>query len=467
MRTKREKVKLFETTPNIIPPYTLTVSKTQNNEIKVLLPKKSNIKVSKKISLKEPHVDLVSKFSLQQKQADTASKSSLLRSHADSAFKSLLPKSKTETASKLVTSHKIKAEGAIRYDISKNKTFQKLRLNSKTGKKNNMNIMTNKSNLKSGVKEKVSSQYKKKSVFFFHNVINDPKPEWLTATLQRMQHNEEPYNSLILGNNPYTYYHLIDYLSSELQCKQSYFPFTHCYKEQKPNRSLLEGRFHRYLGSSDLKLQKEKIICTSSLSSSFMNEQPQLSYAFDTTSPYDLLDTTLKILTPSYDDTQKKKCQKVSTHATTLIFDKVQLIGKFPITLGENTKLNPYVCLHALRGPIQIGDSNVLEEFVTLRNNCSEPLVIGHNNIIRCHAYISNGTQIGNFNEIGYATLLQDKTVIENHCIVAQGSHLTCETISSDSVVFGRDTLIKRTSLNDLNGIKLAKSPLLATFVSN
>ncbi|XP_053991576.1 uncharacterized protein LOC128883345 isoform X2 [Hylaeus volcanicus] len=438
MRTKREKVKLFETTPNIIPPYTLTVSKTQNNEIKVLLPKKSNIKVSKKISLKEPHVDLVSKFSLQQKQADTASKSSLLRSHADSAFKSLLPKSKTETASKLVTSHKIKAEGAIRYDISKNKTFQKLRLNSKTGKKNNMNIMTNKSNLKSGVKEKVSSQYKKKSVFFFHNVINDPKPEWLTATLQRMQHNEEPYNSLILGNNPYTYYHLIDYLSSELQCKQSYFPFTHCYKEQKPNRSLLEGRFHRYLGSSDLKLQKEKIIYT-----------------------------TLKILTPSYDDTQKKKCQKVSTHATTLIFDKVQLIGKFPITLGENTKLNPYVCLHALRGPIQIGDSNVLEEFVTLRNNCSEPLVIGHNNIIRCHAYISNGTQIGNFNEIGYATLLQDKTVIENHCIVAQGSHLTCETISSDSVVFGRDTLIKRTSLNDLNGIKLAKSPLLATFVSN
>jgi hypothetical protein len=339
MVTQQEKKKLVKRNPNVIPSNILGVSKNQNNNRQILLTKKSSLKITKKSSSKENYENTASKLSLRQSPLDTASK--------------------------LLVSSKMNPEGTLRYDISKQKAPQKPWAKARTGVKNGTNLITNKYSSKSPAQYKMSSQIKKKAEKPTPNLPNEQKPEWLTATLQGIKHNEEPYNSLILGNNPYTYYHLIDYMTCEMQRKPSCVSLPCFYKKQKSNSSLLEGRFQRYLSSIDLKLLEEKKNCTILPSSS--EEKRQLSSALHVPSPYDLLHTTLHTLPPSY-DTEKKPCEKVSIQATTLVLDKVQLIGEFPITVGENTKLHNYVSLYAHSGPIQIGDSNTLEEFVSLRN---------------------------------------------------------------------------------------------------
>jgi dynactin 6 len=75
-------------------------------------------------------------------------------------------------------------------------------------------------------------------------------------------------------------------------------------------------------------------------------------------------------------------------HNALICDDKVELIGD--ITVGSRTLIHPNVKIHALAGPIFIGENNLIEEKTTIINKFPDDatdqltqkvMIIGDNNV--------------------------------------------------------------------------------------
>lgn len=58
----------------------------------------------------------------------------------------------------------------------------------------------------------------------------------------------------------------------------------------------------------------------------------------------------------------------VTISKTAVVCQETTFIGPFDITIGDETVIHPKAQIKATKGPISIGQRNIVEEFVLIQN---------------------------------------------------------------------------------------------------
>lgn len=109
-------------------------------------------------------------------------------------------------------------------------------------------------------------------------------------------------------------------------------------------------------------------------------------------------------------------------HVTTIICrEKTIILGD--VTIGSDCVVHPTAVIIANKGPIIIGNNNLIEERVEIINNNSEPMSIGNNNRFevdcRCQA-----KKIGNNNWLEPKSGVSSDTELTEFCIIGPGCNM-------------------------------------------
>jgi dynactin-6 len=117
--------------------------------------------------------------------------------------------------------------------------------------------------------------------------------------------------------------------------------------------------------------------------------------------------------------------------------EQTQLVGD--VTIGCQTIVHPTSSIKALKGPIIIGESNIIEERVSIVNNSEKPLVIGSFNVFEVGSH-SESQSIGDHNVLEYKSVLGRKTILTTGCIIGAKCHVeTDEILQPNTVIFGSE----------------------------
>ncbi|CAG2117557.1 unnamed protein product, partial [Medioppia subpectinata] len=117
--------------------------------------------------------------------------------------------------------------------------------------------------------------------------------------------------------------------------------------------------------------------------------------------------------------------------------EETTLLGD--ITIGAKTVIHPTAHIDGSRGPVIIGDSNLIEERVTIVNTDTRPMLIGAHNVFEVGSHCESPA-IGDHNvleskcRVGPRTRLSDGCVIGAMCCVESD-----EVLPENTVVFGTD----------------------------
>jgi UDP-N-acetylglucosamine acyltransferase len=153
-----------------------------------------------------------------------------------------------------------------------------------------------------------------------------------------------------------------------------------------------------------------------------------------------------------------------SIHKTAIVHPNVKLgkgntIGAYAV-IGSNGEIRG-VNQNDFRGTVEIGDNNVISEFVSIQRPFNEGYItyIGDNNIIMAHSHIGHDVVIGNNCEIcsgtiigGYANInsgaklklgvtVRNRIIIGKNVIVGLGSVVTKDIL--EGVAYGNPARIK------------------------
>lgn len=115
------------------------------------------------------------------------------------------------------------------------------------------------------------------------------------------------------------------------------------------------------------------------------------------------------------------------------------------VIIGSKTVIHPKARILALRGPIRIGDNNLIEEQACIINQGdndeaeSTVLEIGNNNVFEVGSYCE-AIKIGNNNTLESKSKLGRQVVLGNGCVIGACCELTTsEALPDNTVIFGKE----------------------------
>ncbi|KAJ1950604.1 hypothetical protein IWQ62_006540 [Dispira parvispora] len=118
------------------------------------------------------------------------------------------------------------------------------------------------------------------------------------------------------------------------------------------------------------------------------------------------------------------------------------------VTIGTGTVVHPQCRILAEKGPIVIGQNNILAECVTIINTSEEPLVIHNYNTFEVGSTCA-GRSVGNHNVVEARGRILSGTVVGNHCVVGpMCATAENDTLEDHTVVFG-ETMNRRTQTSN------------------
>ncbi|KAJ1920683.1 hypothetical protein IWQ60_006944 [Tieghemiomyces parasiticus] len=107
------------------------------------------------------------------------------------------------------------------------------------------------------------------------------------------------------------------------------------------------------------------------------------------------------------------------------------------VTIGAGTVVHPQCQIIAERGPITIGENNIIAECTRIINRSEEPLVIGHYNTLEVASEIY-GAKIGNYNVIEARGRVLVGTTLGDFCVITPAcSTLANEHVPDKTVIYG------------------------------
>lgn len=109
------------------------------------------------------------------------------------------------------------------------------------------------------------------------------------------------------------------------------------------------------------------------------------------------------------------------------------------ILVGSKTVIHPTAKILALKGPIVIGECNLIEEYVTIRNDSPTPLIIGSQNVFEVGCQIESQS-IGNNNTFEAKCRVTRNFLVGNNCIIGVKCCMeTEEQLPNNTLVYGPD----------------------------
>lgn len=108
--------------------------------------------------------------------------------------------------------------------------------------------------------------------------------------------------------------------------------------------------------------------------------------------------------------------------------DKTVVLGE--VTIGSECVIHPGVTIQARKGPISIGDRNLIEERVKIINDRIEPMIIGNNNVFEVDS-VCEATKVGNENVMEAKSRVGPNIEITSNCIIGAGCNLSISDESS------------------------------------
>ncbi|KAJ1929861.1 hypothetical protein IWQ60_000822 [Tieghemiomyces parasiticus] len=100
------------------------------------------------------------------------------------------------------------------------------------------------------------------------------------------------------------------------------------------------------------------------------------------------------------------------------------------VTIGAGTVVHPQCQIIAERGPITIGENNIIAECTRIINRSEEPLVIGHYNTLEVAS--------GNYNVIEARGRVLAGTTLGDFCVITPAcSTLANEHVPDKTVIYG------------------------------
>lgn len=143
--------------------------------------------------------------------------------------------------------------------------------------------------------------------------------------------------------------------------------------------------------------------------------------------------------------------------STRICREKTVIIGD--VTIGADCVIHPTTTIIAKKGPIIIGDHNLLEERVEIINNSERPMLIGDHNVFevdsRCEA-----THVGDNNILEIKSVIGSNIQLTNNCVIGAGCDLSespslgnvtkshVEVLAPNTVIWGHE--LKRKIITDL-----------------
>jgi dynactin-6 len=107
------------------------------------------------------------------------------------------------------------------------------------------------------------------------------------------------------------------------------------------------------------------------------------------------------------------------------------------ILIGSKTVIHPTAQILAVGAPILIGDCNLIEEYVTIRNDSNEPMTIGSQNVFEVGCHVQS-RQIGNNNVFESKCRVEPHFLVGSNCIIGAKCELTTEEqLPNNTVVYG------------------------------
>jgi len=117
------------------------------------------------------------------------------------------------------------------------------------------------------------------------------------------------------------------------------------------------------------------------------------------------------------------------------VCQETEIVGE--VIIGAGTVVHPKASIIAEGGPIIIGENNIIEEHVIIRNhkNAEVALTIGANNMFEVASQIS--CNVGNNNLFETKSIAPSGVTIPNGCTIGAGVTLQDEVINDNTIIFG------------------------------
>lgn len=143
--------------------------------------------------------------------------------------------------------------------------------------------------------------------------------------------------------------------------------------------------------------------------------------------------------------------QLKSPPSTLICREKTVILGD--VTIGSDCVIHPTVTILARNGPIVLGNSNLIEERVSIINERSETLTIGDDNVFEVDSYCE-ATRIGDHNILESKSSVGRNVELTDYCIIGAGcafsnqcsdanENKTIKTLPPHTVISGRDLNIR------------------------
>ncbi|XP_050397087.1 dynactin subunit 6 [Patella vulgata] len=124
-----------------------------------------------------------------------------------------------------------------------------------------------------------------------------------------------------------------------------------------------------------------------------------------------------------------------------IVCEECTLVGE--ITIGSRTVVHPKARIIAEAGPIVIGDFNIIEELVTIKNRNTDSsqkaqvLIIGNNNVFEVGAEVEC-LKIGDNNIVESRAQVGSNVELTSGCIIGAMCNVSCnEKLAENTVIYG------------------------------
>lgn len=127
--------------------------------------------------------------------------------------------------------------------------------------------------------------------------------------------------------------------------------------------------------------------------------------------------------------------------STLICREKTVIFGD--VTIGTDCIIHPTAYIVARDGPIIIGNSNLIEERVSIINKKAEPLVIGDHNVFEVDSSCE-AIKIGDHNILESKSKVSDDIELKDNCIIGAGCVLSNIHKHDNEIDDDKDKKVKR-----------------------
>jgi len=137
------------------------------------------------------------------------------------------------------------------------------------------------------------------------------------------------------------------------------------------------------------------------------------------------------------------------------------------VQIGERSVIHPKAQIIAEKGPIVIGNDNLIEEGVIIKNSNEETLYVGNENIFEVQSQFE-GKQIGDRNIFEVRSRLQGDITVQNGCVFGSKTVYTQPgAIPDKTVIYTQDGFLRKRMTSQLPGESSAHITFLHRILPN